>query len=777
MKMRSLARYVSGILTVGFAIFGAASSQAALEEIVVTAQKRSESLQDIPIAMNAYDSDSIESMGLNGAKDIGHASASLQMPAYPVSSNNLALFIRGVGNADSISLTKDNTVGLYYDGVYAGRSTGLLADLSDLERVEILRGPQGTLYGRNTTSGAINFINAKPTGEFGFKQKFTAGDFGTFRSVSNLNLPEFSGFKVKLTAAISDRDGWVKNEGPNEQAGTEYQDYYAEDKQGYRIAVSYDADEKLSFDYAYDYSDMDTGAPYFQYAGPAGGFDAGFQPITNSFTSRLEETRTPTGGGKFAYTLPTTITEVQGHNLTISYQLSNQLEFKSITGYREFNDNASTSFSQSFGSAGNFEVNTRTEHEQFSQELQLIGSLDNISYVAGLYYLEEDAVQTERQYLNRATFDATGIYAFDLASNPPFIPCSIFGQGGNGGGGIAQPCVAPFAPGAVFPLYLGEYSMDSSVESTAAFGQVTWAPASYDEKLNLTLGLRYTKDQRSTARTNDGWAFNSFFPGNTESDISNVDWSLVADYQWSENVSTYLKAASAFRSGGASRNGLNYAQGFDEENLTSYELGWKTEFADRRVRLNGAVYRMNIEDIILDYLPDPVNSPQFVEVFNSGEADISGLEIDLLAAVSDEITLGLNYAYIDYDIKNAVFPDGSDRSASTELVWAPENAYSIVADYDRPIGLGNLKLHLDYSWQDDQLALANTNFGRVEVKSYGLLNARIAVSDVELGGGNWQFAIWAKNLTDEDSVNYRIGSTAVTFLQPRIVAAEIGFEF
>ena len=144
-----------------------AQEQLTLEEVVVTAQKRQESMQDIPIAMSAFDADKIETMGLNSAKDIGLATPSLQMPSYPTNSNNLALFIRGIGNADSISLTKDNTVGVYYDGVYAGRSTGLLADLADLERVEILRGPQGTLYGRNTTSGAVNFINAKPTGEFG----------------------------------------------------------------------------------------------------------------------------------------------------------------------------------------------------------------------------------------------------------------------------------------------------------------------------------------------------------------------------------------------------------------------------------------------------------------------------------------------------------------------------------------------------------------------------------------------------------------------------------
>ena len=159
----------------------AGNAVAQLEEVLVTAQKRTESLQDIPIAINAYDAQAIEAMGLINAKDVGLASPSLQMPAYPFSNTNLALFIRGIGNADSIVITKDPTVGLYYDGVYAARSTGLLADLSDLERIEILRGPQGTLYGRNTTAGAVNFINAKPTGELGFKQTLSAGNYGSIQ--------------------------------------------------------------------------------------------------------------------------------------------------------------------------------------------------------------------------------------------------------------------------------------------------------------------------------------------------------------------------------------------------------------------------------------------------------------------------------------------------------------------------------------------------------------------------------------------------------------------
>lgn len=772
-KQLTLAVMVASGVTSIPAIAQEKSSGLGLEEVVVTAQKRSESMQDIPIAMSAYDADSIQSMGFTSAKDVGLAAPSLQMPTYPTSSNNLALFIRGVGNTDSISLTKDNTVGVYYDGVYAGRSTGLLADLADLERVEILRGPQGTLYGRNTTSGAINFINAKPTGELGLKQTFTAGDMGIFRSVTNLNLPEVGGLKAKVTAAFSERDGWVDNKGANAVPGGKYEDFYSEDKEGYRIALRYDGLDNLTVDYSYDQSDMTTGAPYFQYSGPTGGLTAGGQPITNSFGGRLEETRTAVGGANKAYYQPPSQTDVEGHNLTIAYDLNDNITIKSITGYREFDDDTSVNFAEAFGAAGSIEINTVTHHEQFSQEFQLLGTYDRIKYVAGIYYLEEEAEQTERQYLDRATVDMTGIFAFDL---PGFTPCSIFGMGGDGAGGLAPACANPFGPGATFPVYLGEYTMDSDVESTALFGQVTWTPDVMEDRLDVTVGLRYTDDQRSSTRVNDGWAFNSFGSGATKPESENVDWSLVFDYRVSDTVSTYVKGATAFRAGGAGRNSLNYSQGFDEETLTSYELGWKMELADRRVRLNGAIFRMEIDDIILDNLPDPVNNPQFVDVFNSGEAKIQGLELDMLAAVTENFTLGINYAYLDYDIKDAIFPDGSDRTDITELTWAPETAISLIADYAVPLAIGELKLHLDYSWQDDQLALANTEFGRVTVKRFGLWNGRVSLGDVEMAGGNWQFALWSKNLTDADNMNYRIGTTANTYLQPRTIGVDVILE-
>ena len=733
-----------------------------LEEVIVTAQKRVESLQDTPIAISAYNTEEIQAMGLIDAKDIGAASPYLQMPAYPNATNNVALFIRGIGNADSIVLTKDPTVGIYYDGVYAARSTGLLSDLSELERVEILRGPQGTLYGRNTMAGAVNFINAKPTGEFGFKQSLSAGNYDSWRSVSHLNLPEVSGFSAKLTAAFSDRDGWVQNEGANEVPGYDYSDYYKKETEGYRAAVRFDGIEKLLVDYSYDYSDVTSSPPYFQYSGPASGTTLA---ITNSFPDRLKHTRSPTGGGQVAYYLPDSTTEVNGHNLTVSYELSDELTLKSITGYRDFDDDISQNFAQSFGGASTLEVYTKTQQDQWSQELQLIGSAERLEYVGGLYYFNENGDQKERQYLDRASVDQLGIYAFDYIT---MMPCSDGTRPG--------PICTDFV-NATLPNYLGEYKVSTDVESWAGYGQATYTPNILNDKLDLTAGLRYTDDQREASRSNDGWYANSYAPGRTDSSKDRFDYTAIADYSWTDEFSTYAKVSTGFRSGGSSRNGVDFNKPFDSEDLTSYELGWKSELMDQRVRFNGAAYYMQISDIILDYLPDPVVHPEQVESFNSGDADIYGLEIDLQAAITDEFLVGLSYSYLNYDFSNVDFPDGTDHTDTTELVWAPENAYAITADYDLPISIGQLRFHLDYSWQDDQFALANTEFGKVEVADYGLLNARISLADVEMAGHNWQFAVWGRNITDEDIANYLIGSTATTYLAPTMWGGEVIFEF
>lgn len=732
----------------------------ALEEVRVTAQKRSESLQKVPIAIAALTKDDIDAMSLQNVADIGLSSPSLQTPAYPLTNNNLALFIRGIGNADSIVLTKDPTVGIYYDGVYAARSTGLLADLSDLERVEILRGPQGTLYGRNNTAGAVNFINRKPSGEFGFEQILSYGNYNAWRSVTHVDLPAAGGLKAKFTATFSDRDGWVENLTPEGDTTGNYNDYYEKQTEGYRIALRHDGHDNVTIDYSFDYSDVQSTPGYFQYGGPVGGLSASFVPITASFSDRLEDTMSPFTGARASYYLPETDTEVQGHNLTIAWDVSDTLTFKSITGYREFDDDTSQNFSESFGDAGTLEVNNVTDHEQFSQEFQLIGTHERLNYVAGFYYFEEEGTQRENQFLDRPAAES-GVLAFDFITN---APCSD-GRDGN-------PVCTDFF-NATLPNFLGQYTIDAEVESWAVFGQATYTPDAFEDRLDLTVGLRYTEDERDAQRAFDAWPFNLFADGASDSSKEKVDYTLIADYAWSDDVSTYAKVATGFRSGGSSRNGTDFSQTFGNEDLISYELGLKSELAEGRVRFNAAIFSMMVDDIILDYLPDPVNTPQVVEVFNSGEAEINGFEVDAEATVTENLYIGFNFAYLDYEFDDAIFPDGSDRTDTTELVWAPEYALAIRADYNVPVRVGELRLHLDYSWQDDQFALANTNFGEVLVGDYGLLNARVGLADVDLLGGQWQFALWGKNITDEDTANYQIGSTSSTYLQPATYGVEV----
>ena len=759
---RNCERLVAAILSASCA--GAAFAQ--LEEVVVTAEKRSASLQETPIAITAYDATNIEAMGIDTVRDIGQLTPSVQTPTYPTSSNNLAFFIRGIGNTDSIILTKDNTVGVYYDGVYSGRHTGILSDLVDLERVEVLRGPQGTLYGRNTTGGAIRLVTRKPSGEFAFDQTLSTGNFGHLQSRTRIDLPDAGGLKASLSLAFGERDGWVENGGEGALPGGPYNDFYAEEQRGLRLALRYDGIDGLLVDYSYDYSDMDTTPPYFQYSGPAGpGLAITGGPIVTSYRDRVEETVDAATGGRRAYYLPLTKTESDGHALTVSYELSDSLSLKSITALRGFDDDLSQNFARSFGGASPFEVNTVTEYEQFTQELQILGSYDRLEFVAGLYYLEEDGTALERQYLDRALYDSSGVVAFD--SNGPCVS-GAFGS---------PPPVCNVLDPFFFPVFLGEFTVDSDVESWAAFGQATWTPAAFGDRLDLTLGARYTSDERRATRVTDGLLWNPVNAGDNAVDIEQPDWSATANYRWREHVATYLRIATGFRSGGASPKAPDFSQTFEEETLLSYELGLKSELLDRRLRVNAALYRTEIDDIILDYLPDPVNAPSLVDIFNSGTAQIQGFELEALALIGERLQLGFNYNWLDSEIDDALFPDGSDRTDTTVLTWAPEHAWSFSADYRQPLGAAALLLHADYVWQDDQFGLANTDAGEVVVDGFGLLNARVAIDGIALAGGQWQLALWARNLLDADDVNYRIGQTSTAYLMPRTYALELRLRY
>ncbi len=733
---------------------------AGIEEVMVTAQKREETLQDVPIAVTVFDADAVRDFGISDIKTLGSVSASLQTPSFPTTNNNLGFFIRGAGNADSNILTRDNTVGIYFDGVYQGRTTGLLADLVDLERIEILRGPQGSLYGRNTVAGAVNFISARPTGEFGFRQELSIGKWNYVRSRTIIDLPASGGFKAKLAYVESDRDGWIKNDGTNVlPLGVASEDFNQNRQQGARLFVDWEFSDRFAAQYIVDYTDMQTTPAYFQhdfpnysdYQAQAAFVDNSAMLVTGfagqgndpqSFPDRLEHAKSPVTGQRYAYELPITETIGEGHALILDWTLSDQVQFKSITGYRRFDAAQFQNFTEVFvsppiiipgvvqlfnGGVFHFISDLDIDNEQLTQEFQLSVDYGSLRYVAGLYYLDESGRYAENQ---RQVFN--------------------------------------------FPVDGGLFVVDSELESLALFGQATWV---VDDRLELSVGLRYTEDERKATRASFGAM--SFPAGAVEVDNDKLDYSLVADYAWSEQISLYLKYATGFRSGGASPRASVFSVGYDEETLRSYEAGVKSQLLDNRLRLNAAVFRADYKDIIIDFAPSA--NPGQVTGLNAGEGEIDGVELEVLYAPSQNLRLGLNYTYLNAEITDVNTPPmalGLAAASNYEFLWAPHNAYSGWIDYDfAALDFGQLSLHLDYSWQGEQFANATptTVLGeKIITDDFGQINGRITLTPATLDDNSeLQIALWGKNLTDADDVTYNLQGTGFSYQEPRNYGVDV----
>jgi iron complex outermembrane receptor protein len=707
-------------LTAPLALVAAeADGPAVLEEVMVTAQKRSESLQDTPVAVTAYNEQSLETLGVSNLADLSIAAPSLQSYDFPTSANNLSLFIRGLGNLDSQTLTTDNPVGIYVDDVYIARSTGALVDLLDLERIEILRGPQGTLYGRNSSAGAIKFITKKPAAEQGFQVKSTLGNNGLASLAVSADIPVSDTFRTKVSVMSSTVDGWVENKGPNSTGGQAAEDFNAKDQSAARIALSWDASDTITVDYSFDYADVDSTPPYFQSA--------------SNTRDRLEETESILVGGSFKYVLPESDMEQQGHNLTITAQLNDTTTFKSISSYREMDDHVYQNWSDSLFFATDIAYST----EAFSQEFQLLGSVDKLSYVAGLYYFSEDGDKFEAQYANLGTD----------ALLEPMSEVSIAIGGNN----------------------LGYTQFSTDLTSTAVFGQGTYAVT---DQLNLTLGVRYTEDDREATRSGTNF---SFAAGSNDESFDNTDWTLIADYVVNDNINTYAKIATGYRSGGSSERAPNFAQTFEPEEVTSYELGVKSELMDRRLRVNAALFRTETDDAI-----NTIGEAALQETFNFGEVEIDGIELDILALVGETTTIGFNYVYLDGELSDVIVPaestlnvPGADITDITYLAQIPENAYSITLDHGLTVADMSLNAHLDYSYRDE----VNSSAVLTPVGDLGLWNARLTWSDIAISDATASVSVWVKNLTDEEEIVYAFATGGSQFNTPRTYGVDFKVNF
>lgn len=708
-----------------------------VERITVTAQKRVTPLQETPIAITAFSSDTIEKLGVEDISDLNNLAPNTLIVAPLGSAYNVGVNIRGIGTA-SPSLAIDPKVGIYVDGVYMARNVGAVLSIIDLERVEVLRGPQGTLWGKNTTGGAISMVTKGPSEEFEFSQKFTLGNFGLRNSITSIDTGEFNGFSGKFTYMKSDEDGWATNT----FAGAKEKDLGAKETDAFRLALKYQADD-FSINYAYDETDGSSVSVPVQVSNVRENFTDPSIPTRHMGTGvfyggnvfAMMAANEFQGGRQEVFELDNhgrEFVEISGHTLNVEWDYADNHTFKSISSIRDYSSDIpdgvdldggayfGAELDATFMPTGNFapipafNFKNKKSQEQSSQEFQFLGSfLDGqLEYVAGYFYFSEEGEE----------------------NNPWEI--SIFtGQGAN----------LFFGP----PLGWGGF-YETTSDAEAVFAQVDY---SVTDKLSVIVGLRHTKDEKSITQlaAPDPMLRNNL---SANEDWSKTVGSIIANYVMDEDTTFYGSitqgyAAGLYNPGTVDRfaflNPANMGEANfdgslipgDPEDTTAYEVGAKMFMLDSRLMLNTAIFFNDNTNLLTTVFDGTIQ-----RALNSGESETIGFEIDTQFAVTPELLLTGSYGYRDTKFTLEDFNDQSTFSATLGFDWA-------VADFD----FGSLNLNVNYVMNDENMF--NANDATLVGKAYDLLNARLTLSDISIGErSSLKVSLWGRNITDEEYVHH-----------------------
>jgi len=752
-----------------------------VDEIFVTAEKREESLQDVPVSIVALPKEQLEFRGIDELKDFANNIPNVSVNQFTGSADTIRLFIRGLGQ-NSVEPTQDPSVALYIDGVYIGSSFGTGFELVDLERVEVLRGPQGTLYGRNATGGAINMITARPaTGEWDFRQSFTVGNFDAFKSKTAINIPVGPDAGIKLSFLRSTRDGFVKNlgEGP---------DFGLENRLGARFDFTWDASNDFTVDIAADYSTIKDSAPYEQgRGGPAssGSFSGPlFDPIGLNLGPIFLPLVQPQGNYTFADPVRQERNDegtavrgniagdnvVAGSALTLTWDAGENMTIKSITGYRyvdrsNFGDFAPYASGQiainlpgpvgtvlnnlglSIPVPGSNPIADQadiTKIKQFSQELQLLGDTElwgqPFRYVAGVYYYQDTVFQ-----------DATDSTTLEG------------------------------------PRQLDQTNARN--KAAAIFAQVTYTPGWFEDRLHITLGGRGSWDDRYAKRVNENsFAFAGvggytaqncttfsllaqFIATNTpciptgviapsfyENTFYNFNPSGTIEFDIDDVTNIYAKVVTGYKTGGTatrSANPDNFADGFEEENLISYELGLKGQFMDQRLQVNSAVFYMAIDGFQTSIQTGP--TPGDRDFIGLDDTKIAGFETDIVFAITEWLFFRGSYGFLYTKLGEESVTIRTDTGEVVTfgliepLAYAPRHSFSLTFDAFMPINDWlDMAAYVAYNFKSSTDGSINED-DNATVEGSGVVDLNVSFMSHRIwGGGDQQIkaSFFVKNLFD-----------------------------
>lgn len=703
---------------------GDPAETAGLAEIVVTAQKRVENLQDVPIAATAVSGEAVEKMQVVTIQGLSGKVPNVQISNFANTPNTAAVSIRGIGVIDADPYA-GNTVSIIYDGVPQYFSMGALVDIYDVERVEVLRGPQGTLFGANTTGGAINITTAQPTGEFGGKAQVTVGNWNRFDVKGALEVPLVEDVLTsKIVFAHHERDGFVTNIVDGERMGGRNIELY----RGY---LSFTPSSNFEATLTGEYVEARNGTPMVvnsAYANELLYVPPGTQGMYESPCAPGRACKAPDKYLSANNSEPDQ-SDMTTHRetLTINVYDTPLGDLTSITGYKyfeilEYTDQDATPFDL---------LTTRryTEGWQFSSELRSAFNVtDGINGIAGVFYLKDH-------------------YDSDIGTTLTFAG----------------------------PGLLTRNLQDQDNWSISGFAQFD---AQVTERLKLQAGIRYTHEETDMLASivtsvdlvnpvsdyfgDDNFVVATVAPPRGQESWDKLGWKLGLDYDLGYDTLLYGYWARGFKSGGfAGRLGIPEDLGpFDPETVDTFELGLKTELLDRRVRINAAAFLTNYRDmqIATVYYTTVDGRPvQGNTIINAAKSEIKGFEFELALAPVRGLTINSFVSYLDSKYKDFPYieqttispdnPTGTEINlAGLRLQNSPKWQASISAAYEMYIGDHTVTPSITYSHVGKKYFTQVRNTPRSTIQATNLVDANLTWT---LPGDRLELTLWAQNLFDE----------------------------
>ena len=764
-----------------------------IEEIIVTAQKRAENLQDVPIAVSAFTNDAMKVKGMTNVAQLGDFTPNVEIDttsSFSGSTQVLTAYIRGIGQND-FAFNLDPGVGVYVDGVYYARTIGAVLDLLDLERIEVLKGPQGTLFGRNTIGGAINIITRKPADEYQAQGEVTIGQYNRTDFRGAVDIPIIQGkLHSQLAFSSKNRDGyheyrdWTAGGTFQTNANslvrvvdTRYDEAGGENTDNIRAKLDWLASDAVNVTFGIDYSRVDEQPTPSQLLGliPGGLADAYnacistadaamappfcSQPIANAGNILLgvnvdadpgnnflpfDERFIIDGPQDFSYSTGAGYSQVEtrGLSTTVNWDVNDDLKFKSITAFRDLDSAFGVNVPGTPFIIGNHAF-TMTQ-EQFSQEFQLTGvSFRNkANWVLGAYYFHEEGNLTDYVHFAEGLLQILGPNDFDT-------------------------------------------------DAYAIFSNVDYA---LTENIGLTAGVRYTVEDKEflgAQRDLNSLAFKAGFPlalhpdptdttlyfpsGVNKQNFDNISIRLGTQYRFDNGNMIYVSYSEGYKSGGWTTRAtvpILEAPNFNEETAETIEIGFKGRFLSDKIQANIALFTTTYNDLQVTVQAgvSPVTE-------NAADSQIDGIEVELITLLSEQFSLTSNFGYL-----NARYTDlGPGTNLTTDFLFVntPEFSASVSADYIIPLfSFGEVLFHADYSYKDKQ-ANEGENQPLLISQPANLFNAVIRYTNLRQ---DWELSLGVRNLTDDRYIvagqnQPGIGYAGGTYNRPREWYITLGFNF